>query len=473
MARFEFFFPGSRDRLRVYDRRGLSGIVFINRTRLDCKQSNDDCWPLVLWNPGLRLLDQAVEARCAVAYRPWKKPCKSAIRWNICKDMIERNCRVRVENSLQHQAGVVLLGPRQVGKTTLARDIAESREAVYLDLERRADRQILEEPDLYLDEQAGRLVVIDEVQLVPDLFQTLRGQIDQRRRQGHRTGQFLLLGSASNTLLQQSAESLAGRVTYHELNPLMVPEVAADARSALWLRGGFPDSLLASSDRASLTWREDFIRTYLERDIPSFGLRIPAETLRRFWTMLAHEQGGLLNAAKLAANLGVSGQSVARYLDLLVDLMLVRRLPPWHANTGKRLVKSPKVYIRDAGLAHALLGIETREDLLGHPVVGGSWEGFCIENLLAAAPRGTEASFYRSSAGAEIDLVLKLPGGALWAIEIKRTTSPKLTRGFHIAAEALGAAVRILVYSGDKEVPGQGGVRAIPLISALELLEAV
>ena len=384
--------------------------------------------------------------------------------------MIERSHRKSVEEALENRAGVVLLGPRQVGKTTLAQDIAASRDAVYLDLERAVDRQVLEEPDLYLDEQVGRLVVIDEVQLMADMFKYLRGQIDRRRRQGHRTGQFLLLGSASNTLLHQSAESLAGRVSYHELTPFMLPETGAGAISTLWLRGGFPDSYLAKDDRDSLAWREDFIWTYLERDIPSFGLRIPAETLRRFWTMLAHEQGGLLNAAKLAGNLSVSGQSVARYLDLLVDLMLVRRLPPWHSNAEKRLVKSPKVYIRDSGLTHALLGIESQKDLLGHPVVGGSWEGFCIENLIAAAPRGTEASFYRSSAGAEIDLVLKLPQGQIWGIEIKRTTSPKVTRGFHHTAEELEVSERILVYADEKDVPGQGGVRAMPLRSALDRL---
>ena len=387
--------------------------------------------------------------------------------------MITRNHLERLTQALDAQAGVVLLGPRQVGKTTLAQDIAETRDAVYLDMERSADRQILEEPDLYLDEQMGKLVVIDEVQLMPGLFGALRGQIDRRRRAGYRTGQFLLLGSASNTLLQQSAESLAGRVSYQELTPFTLDEVGQGALPALWLRGGFPESFLAASDRASLSWREDFIRTYLERDIPSFGLRIPAETLRRFWTMLAHDQGGLLNAARLAAGLGVSGQSVARYLDLLVDLMLVRRLPPWHANVGKRLVKSPKVYIRDPGLTHALLGLETREALLGHPVVGGSWEGFCIENLIAAAPRGTEASFYRSSAGAEIDLILKLPDHQLWAIEVKRTTAPKVTRGFHIAADGLGVAERLLVYAEDREVPGQGGVRAMPLANAMDRLRAV
>lgn len=387
--------------------------------------------------------------------------------------MKARTHQIRIEHALSEQAGVVLLGPRQVGKTTLALDIAESRDAVYLDMERAADRQIMEEPDLYLDEQAGRLVVIDEVQRVPGLFSALRGQIDRRRRTGHRTGQFLLLGSASNTLLQQSAESLAGRVSYHELTPFTLDETGEGTLQSLWLRGGFPDSFLAGSDRASLTWREDFIRTYLERDIPAFGLRIPAETLRRFWTMLAHEQGGVLNAARLAAGLGVSGQSVARYLDLLADLMLVRRLPPWHANAGKRLVKSPKVYIRDAGLTHALLGLETPEALLGHPVVGGSWEGFCIEAMIAAAPRGTQASFYRSAAGAEIDLLLKLPDGALWGIEVKRTTSAKVTRGFHTAAEDLGVAERMLVYAGDRDMPGPGGLRAVPLATALARLRAV
>ena len=385
--------------------------------------------------------------------------------------MVHRNARVNVETALDRQSGVVLLGPRQVGKTTLALEIAEALDAVYLDMERVADRRVLAEPGLYLDEQIGKLVVIDEVQRMPDLFEELRGQIDRRRQQGHRTGQFLLLGSASRKLLQQSAETLAGRVSYQELPPFLIGEVGGQNLLALWLRGGFPDSFLAPSDEASMAWRQDFIRTFLERDIPSFGLRIPAETLRRFWTMLAHEQGGILNAARLASGLGVSGQSVARYLDLLVDLMLVRRLPPWHANAGKRLVKSPKVYIRDSGLAHALLGLGTVEALLGHPVVGGSWEGFCIENLIAAAPAGTEASYYRSAAGAEIDLLLKLPDGALWAIEVKRTTSPKVSRGFHIAAEELGVAKRVLVYAAARDVPGQGGLRAMPLERAVALLQ--
>ncbi|KEJ94010.1 hypothetical protein SAMN05444149_11442 [Pseudosulfitobacter pseudonitzschiae] len=387
--------------------------------------------------------------------------------------MYKRKTQQFVQSSLESQAAVVLLGPRQVGKTTLALDIASERPSVYLDLEREADRQILTEPDLYLDEQAGKLVILDEVQQMPDLFKTLRGQIDQRRRAGFRTGQFLLLGSASNILLHQTAESLAGRVRYVEMPPLQPDEVGADQLNLLWLRGGFPDSFQAASDRASMDWRLDFLRTYLERDIPALGPRIPAATLRRFWTMLAHVQSGLLNAAALAEGLGVSGQTVGRYLDLLVDLMLVRRLQPWHENVGKRLVKSPKVYVRDSGIVHALLGIGTTEGLLGHPVVGGSWEGFCIEALLAAAPLGTEPFFYRTSAGAELDLVLRLPSGDIWAVEIKRTTAPKVSRGFHTGAKDIGANRKLLVYAGAHEVPIAKDIRALPLAHAIELLSTL
>lgn len=387
--------------------------------------------------------------------------------------MFPRFATRTVLSALEEQAAVVLLGPRQVGKTTLAMTIAGTRPSVYLDLEREADRAVLAEPDLYLDEQAGRLVILDEVQQMPGLFASLRGQIDARRRRGQRTGQFLLLGSASNLLLRQSAESLAGRVRYVEMPPLLPDEVGEDRLNALWLRGGFPDSFQAASDRASLSWREDFLRTYLERDIPALGPRIPATTLRRFWTMLAHAQGGILNASALAEGLGISGQTVGRYLDLLADLMLVRRLMPWHENAGKRLVKSPKVHVRDSGIVHALLGLGTFEGLLGHPVVGGSWEGFCIETLIAAAPAGTEPYFYRTAAGAELDLVLRLPGGAVWAIEIKRTTSPKLSRGFHIAAADIGASRRFLVYAGSREVPATADTRALPLAAAIALLRGL
>ena len=384
--------------------------------------------------------------------------------------MYPRSSNHLVISALAEHVAVVLLGPHQVGKTTLALEIAAQTPSVYLDLERAADRQILAEPDLYLDEQAGKLVVLDQVQQMPGLFNSLRGQIDMRRRKGLRSGQFLLLGAASNLLLHQSAESLAGHVRYVEMPPLQLDEVGDDQMTRLWLRGGFPDSFRAVSDRASLNWREDFLRRYLQRDIPALGPRIPATTLRRFWTMLAHAQGGLLNAAALADGLGVSGQTVGRYLDLLVDLMLVRRLAPWHENTGKRLVKSAKVYVRDTGLLHALLGLETLENLLGHPVVAGSWEGFCLEALITAAPKGTAPFFYRTSAGAELDLVLRLPKGAVWAIEIKRSTAPKVSRGFHLATADIQADRRILVYAGAREVPLGDGLRAMPLDVALALL---
>jgi len=289
----------------------------------------------------------------------------------------------------------------------------------------------------------------------------LRGLIDRGRRQGKTGGQFLLLGSASADLLKQSGETLAGRIAYLELCPFDTLEVGGNELNELWVRGGFPSSFLANSERRSLAWREDFIRTYLEREISQFGVRIPAETLLRFWTMLAHNQAMLLNASTLAQGLGVEGKSVARYLDLLVDLLLVRRLPAWHRNVGKRLVKSPKVSVRDSGLCHALLSIGNLEQLLGHPVAGPSWEAFVIESLLAAAPRSTKASFYRTAAGAEVDLVLEVPGGKIWAIEIKRSLAPKLSRGFHQACEDLKADERFVVYPGEEGFPLDAGTRCL------------
>lgn len=378
--------------------------------------------------------------------------------------MIERQLLPQLQQALTEAPAVALLGPRQVGKTTLALRIAATRPSVYLDLEAEADLAKLADPVLYLSQHHDKLVILDEVQRQPQLFQSLRGLIDQGRRKGRDHGRFLMLGSATNDLLRQSSESPAGRIRYLELAPIDAGELAASALGTLHLRGGFPESLLAPSDAASLRWRRDFIRTYLERDIPQLGPRIPAETLRRFWTMLAHQQGGLLNAADLARSLSVDGKTVARHLDLLVDLLLVRRLPPWHRNTGKRLVKSPKVYVRDSGLVHALLGIADPEALLGHPVIGASWEGLVIESLLAAAPEGSEAHFYRSAGGAEIDLLLALPGHpAPWAIEIKRGLAPRVERGFHHACEDVQPARRWVVYSGSERYPLAADLEAIPL----------
>ena len=388
--------------------------------------------------------------------------------------MIRRRSNQNVLNALGRQAAVVLLGARQVGKTTLALDIAESADAVYLDLESRADREKLAEPALYLDEYEDRLVILDEIHRVPELFQELRGLIDRGRRQGKRTGRFLILGSASLDLLRQSGESLAGRIEYVELDPLDVSEAAPDARTmtSLWVRGGFPDSFLAANDPDSMTFRRNFVRSYLERDVAQFGRRIPAETLERFWTMLAHGQGTLLNASKLAAGLSVSAPTVSSYIDLLVDLLLVRRLRPFHANVKKRLVKSPKIYVRDSGIVHALLGVEDHDALAGHPVVGASWEGFVIENLLAVAPPRTMASFYRTLAGAEIDLLLELPGKrGPWAIEIKRGLSTAPGRGFHHAREDVKPERAFIVYSGEERYPIAKDVEAIGLREMASLIE--
>lgn len=387
--------------------------------------------------------------------------------------MIERGAYRRVIEALDRQAAVGLIGPRQVGKTTLALEIGERRDALYLDLEASADRSKLADPALFLQRYEDRLVILDEIHRVPELFQELRGLIDQGRRRGKRTGRFLILGSASIDLLRQSGESLAGRIEYVEMEPLDVLEVGNDPDdlNRLWVRGGFPDSFLASSDAASFAFRRNFIRTYLERDVPQFGRRIPSETLERLWTMLAHGQGTLLNASKLASGLSVSAPTVASYIDLLVDLLLVRRLRPFHANTGKRLVKSPKVYVRDSGIVHALLGIDGYNDLAGHPVVGASWEGFVIENLLAAAPPRTNASFYRTSAGAEIDLILELPGKhGLWAIEIKRGLSASPTKGFHNARADLTPSRSFIVYSGAERYPLSEEVEVIGVAEMASIL---
>lgn len=387
--------------------------------------------------------------------------------------MIPRRLIAALASALAEAPAVALLGPRQVGKTTLALELAATRPSIYLDLESEADRAKLSEPELYLAQHADKLVILDEIQRTPQLFRSLRGLIDAGRRRGQTNGRFLVLGSASIDLLRQSSESLAGRIRYLELAPLDAGEVGGDRLDTLWLRGGFPESLLAGSDAASLRWRTDFIRTYLERDIPQLGPRIPAETLRRLWTMLAHSQGGLLNAASLARALAVDGKTVASYLDLLVDLLLVRRLTPWHGNVRKRLVKSPKVYVRDCGLVHALLGLVDREALLAHPVAGGSWEGLGVESLIAAAPNGTEASFFRTAAGAEIDLLLKLPGQrAPWAIEIKRGLAPKIERGFHLACEDVRPARRLVVYGGAERFPLAEAVEAVPLVDLCEELAA-
>lgn len=388
--------------------------------------------------------------------------------------MFTREKQLEIANGLSNNPAVAILGPRQVGKTTLALEIARNHDAVYLDLENPLDLQKLADAQSYLDMHREKLVILDEVQHHPGLFKILRGVIDERRREGKGNGRFLILGSATNELLKQSSESLAGRIKYVELsalNPLEISATNPNQIMALWSRGGFPTSFSAANDDVSFDWRQNFIRTYLERDIPQLGPRIAASTLLRFWTMLAHAQGELLNASKLAGSLGVESVTVSRYIDLMVDLMLVRRLQPWFGNIKKRLVKSPRIYVRDSGITHALLQIRNYEVLLSHPVYGKSWEGFVIENIIAALPFGVQPYFYRTAAGAEIDLLLAFGIQEFWAIEIKASSNPKVAKGFHSACEDLNVQQKFIIYSGNETFPAAQNTTVLSLYHFLQKLK--
>ena len=411
-------------------------------------------------------------------FRERSQPCNYEIAWHNYKVMVRRQIQNKVLQLLGQFPAVAILGPRQVGKTTLALALAEEmgEQALYLDLELPSDRAKLAEPELYLKQHENRLVILDEIHRLPGIFETLRSLIDQWRRGGRRSRHFLLLGSASMDLLQQSAESLAGRIAYQELAPFSLTEVSKTKgvpTDRLWTRGGFPDSFLAASDEASFAWRTAFIQTYLERDEPALGPRIPAETLRRYWQMLAHNQGQMLNAAQLANGLGVSGHTVARYLDIMVDLLLVRRLQPWASNAKKRLVRTPKVYVRDCGLLHALLGIRDQEELLGHPVTGASWEGLLVENILDVLPATARPSFYRTAAGAEIDLVIEFSAKERWAIEIKRSvSSPAPSKGFYNGCEDIKATRQIVLYPGEERFRIDAKTEVMPLARLLREVES-
>ncbi len=383
--------------------------------------------------------------------------------------MLHRKLLAALRRRLAQQPAAVLLGPRQVGKTTLAQVLAaEYPDAVVLDLERESDRARLAQPEAFFAHHRARLVVLDEVQAFPEIFAVLRPEIDAERR----PGRFLLLGSASGRLLRQSSESLAGRVAYLELAPLLIEEVGAAPvpASSLWLRGGFPPSFTSEGDAASFAWRGDFIQTFLARDLPQLGVTIPAETMRRFWRMCAHLQGQLFNASQLGAALGgVAHATVGRYLDLFVDTLMLRRLEPHFVNVGKRLVKSPKVYVRDSGVLHALLNIATIDDLSAHPIVGRSWEGFVIEQIIGAAPPLAQFSFYRTTAGAEMDLVVTV-GGRSVGYEIKLSNAPKVGKGFWHACEDLGVERAYVVAPVAEPYPL---AESVEVISPLTLANVV
>lgn len=381
-----------------------------------------------------------------------------------------RNLQDKLLDALTRFPVVALIGPRQVGKTTLARALAGGlgRKTIYLDLELPSDVARLADPEIYLGMHADALVILDEIQRVPDLFPVLRSLVDTSRT----PGRFLILGSASPDLIRQSSETLAGRILFQELTPFLIGEVDAgyDALRRLWFRGGFPGSFLAETDAHSLEWREAFIATYLERDLPGLGFRIAPAMLRRFWTMLAHSHGQIWNANKISSGLGVSAPAVKHYLDVLQDTFLVRQLQPFHTNLKKRVIKRPKIYIRDSGLLHALLRIETTDDLHGHPAIGPSWEGWVCEQLLSAAGR-SQGWFYRTNGGAEIDLLLERPGGRTpLAFEIKYSSAPTLSRGFWTAMADLGLDEGYVVCPCNESYPLGRGVHTLPAIQLSEFV---
>lgn len=384
--------------------------------------------------------------------------------------MIDRFLFPELAKRLEFFPAVGLLGPRQVGKTTLALRLKEkTKNVVYLDLENPNDLMKLEDSIAFFASHREDLIILDEIHRKPDIFPILRGVIDENKRKGRANNQFLILGSASADLLRQSSESLAGRISYLDLTPIHALEF--DSINQLWVRGGYPDSLLASSDELSQLWRYDFIQAYLERDIPLYGYRIPHETMRRLWTMLAHNHGGLFNASRISGALGdISNQTVMRYADLLSDLFMVRVLRPWYVNVGKRLIKSPKVYLRDSGLVHTLLNIRDMDSLLGHPIAGASWEGFVIDNLLSVLPSGSQAHFYRTARGAEIDLLIHHSDGRCIAIEIKKSLSPKPQRGFHEACKDIRPTYRFVVYSGEDRYPIREGVEVMGLLEMMRVI---
>ncbi|VAW74079.1 hypothetical protein MNBD_GAMMA15-1752 [hydrothermal vent metagenome] len=393
--------------------------------------------------------------------------------------MIPRLLTNELIEALQNMPAVALLGSRQVGKTTLALEISKTninKPISYLDLELDSDLAKLDDAEGYLRTFENKLLIIDEVQLKPDLFKILRGLIDRRKRAGESSAQFLLLGSASRDLLQQTSESLAGRIRYLELKPFSVPEIAAQeplefSPEKLWFRGGYPQSYLAANDNESWKWRSDFISSYIERDIPQLGINISASKMSRFWKMLSHYQGQQVNMSSLGKSLEVSHTTIRNYLDVLTDLYMVRQLPPWAGNTKKRLVKSPKVYIRDTGILHHLLSISEYDDLLGNPVSGHSWEGFVVENILGNLSDKWRASYYRTSEQTEVDLILEKSQQEIWGIEIKRSSAPKTRPGFHRACKEIKATKKFVVYSGKERFPISENTEAIGMIELLGLLK--
>ncbi len=393
--------------------------------------------------------------------------------------MIQRTVLQNLLKAIHSMPVVALIGSRQVGKTTLALEVSKNlnKPVTYIDLESDSDFNKLSDAEAYLKRFSGQLLIIDEIQRKPDLFRLLRVITDERKRKGEPSGQFLLLGSASSELLQNSSESLAGRIRYLELTPFDVTEISGHEKDAfhiekLWLRGGFPDSYLAPDDQTSWAWRRDFFAIYVERDIPNLGIRVVPNQLKRFWKMLAHYHGNQINLSEFGRSLEISHTTVKNYLDLLTDFYMVRQLNPWSGNLKKRLVKSPKIYIRDSGILHSLLQIWNFDQLLSHPVIGASWEGFVIENIISRLDERWEYSYYRTATQVEIDLVLHTPDNEIWAIEIKRNLAPKLSRGFYEACRDIKATHKWLVNTNNARYPLPDAVEVIGLLEFLQVIQA-
>jgi predicted AAA+ superfamily ATPase len=392
--------------------------------------------------------------------------------------MIQRTLLKVLGNALQSMPVVAILGPRQVGKTTLALEAAQliKKKSSYLDLESDEDYNKLTDPEAYLNRFSQELLIIDEIQRKPDLFRIIRGIVDKRKRKGERAGHFLLLGSASRDLLQQSSETLAGRIRYLELTPFHLYELQRFEGKKLdieklWLRGGFPDSYLSNDDNESWLWRNDFISTYMERDLPMMGVGIAPALLKRFWKMLAHYNGNQINYSEFGRSLELSHTTVKKHLDVLTDFYMVRQLPPWSGNIKKRLVKSPKIYIRDSGILHALLNLSSVDALLSFPSVGASWEGFVVEQILNVLDSKWNYFYYRTATQNEIDLVLYSPDKKIWAIEIKRSSAPKLGRGFFEACQDVKATNKWVVNAYPNRYPLSNGVEVIGIQDFLEILK--
>ena len=383
--------------------------------------------------------------------------------------MIDRFIEEKLQYQLTHFPAVTLLGARQTGKTTLALKIASNfpKPTLYLDLEKPSDAIKLRDPEFFLKQHLDKLVIIDEIQRMPEITAILRSIIDERKRNGDKWGQYLLLGSSSQSLLKQTSDSLAGRVAYLEIGGFSSIEIKPESFNDLWVKGGFPDSFLALNNLDSFSWRENLIKTYLEREIAILGYKASSATIGRLWIMLAHTQGEILNAAKLGASLGVSIPTVLRYLDILADLFLINFLRPWHQNHGKRLVKRPKVYIRDSGIAHCLLNLQTLDDILAHPVAGGSWEGFVLENIVRVIGNQSKIWFYRTSAGAEMDLIIET-GSKKIGVEVKRSTSPALTKGGRQSKTDLNLDFVYIVYPGKDKYLIENDICVIPINLLLE-----